>query len=145
MGCGWGRGFVHPSSAWVSVVLMGSLEKGKWYAVHQIDACGVWDYQDPWNFSASRLNLTMTGEFEDFTSEIVARHAEHLIPFVQQAAAAESLIHVFERDLFDRPLAVGRKLRDTLLQAHGDGDQGEMIRHHDQPLDCSAATVGRSL
>jgi hypothetical protein len=63
---------------------------------------------------------------------------------VQQAAAAESLIHVFERDLFDRPLAVGRKLRDTLLQAHGDGDQGEMIRHHDQPLDCSAATVGRS-
>jgi hypothetical protein len=38
-----------------------------------------------------------------------------LIPFVQQAAAAESLIHVFERDLFDRPLAVGRKLRDNLL------------------------------
>ena len=61
-----------------------------------------------------------------------------------QAIAAETLIHVFERGLFDGLLAVGRKLRDTLLQAHGDGDQGDVIRHHDQPLDCSAATVGRS-
>ena len=145
VGCGWGRGFVCPSSAWVSVVLMGSLEKGKWYAVHQIDACGVWDYQDPWNFSASRLNLTMTGEFEDFTSEIVAWLAEHLIPFVQQAVAAETLIHVFERGLFNGLLAVGGNVRDTLLQSHEGGDQGDVIIHHDQPLDCSATTVGRSL
>jgi hypothetical protein len=64
---------------------------------------------------------------------------------VPQAIAAETLIHVFERGLFDGLLAVGRKLRDTLRQAHGDDDQGDVIRHHDQPVDCSAATVGRSL
>ena len=41
--------------------------------------------------------MSMTGEFEDFKSEIVARLAEHLIPFVQQAAAAETLVQDFER------------------------------------------------
>ena len=40
---------------------------------------------------------SMTGEFQDFKSEIVARLAEHLIPFVQQAAAAETLVQDFER------------------------------------------------
>jgi hypothetical protein len=57
-----------------------------------------------------------------------------LIPFLQQAAAAETLIHVFERGLFDGLLAVGGKVRDTLLQAYGDGDQSDGIMHQDQPL-----------
>ena len=60
--------------------------------------------------------MSMTGEFEDFKSEIVARLAEHLIPFVQQAAAAETLIQDFERGLFDGPLAVGGIVMDPFLQ-----------------------------
>ena len=68
-------------------------------------------------FLGKKRIMRMTGEFEDFKSEIVARLAEHLIPFVQQAAAAETLIHDFERGLFDGLLAVGGKVMDTFLQA----------------------------
>jgi len=64
----------------------------------------------------------MTGEFQDFKSEIVARLAAHLIPFVQQAAAAETLIQDFERELFDGLLPVGGKMMDIFLPAKRKGD-----------------------
>ncbi|RLS82640.1 MAG: hypothetical protein DWI02_01810 [Planctomycetota bacterium] len=64
---------------------------------------------------------------------------------MHQAVAAETLIQDFERGLFDGPLAVGRKLRDTSLQVYGDGDEGAVSVYHDQPLDRNCATVGRSL
>ena len=105
----------------------------------------LWVYENPRYFSASKVASSLTGEFEDFKRAIVAGLAEHLIPFVPQAAAAETLIHVFERGLFDGLLAVGGNVRDTLLQSHEGGDQGDVLIHHDQPLDCSATTVGRSL
>jgi len=50
-------------------------------------------------FVGKEPKMSMTGEFQDFKSEIVARLAEHLIPFVQQAAAAETLVQDFERGL----------------------------------------------
>jgi len=49
-------------------------------------------YQNPWHFSARMPITSMTGQFVDFKSEIVAWLAEHLIPFVQLATAAETLI-----------------------------------------------------
>ena len=83
----------------------------------------------------------MTGQFEDFKSEIVARLPEHLILFVQQGTADEILIRDFERGLFHGLLAVGGKVRDTFLQAEGDVDQRGVIMHDDQLLDRSVATV----
>ena len=81
-----------------------------------LDAMMLWVYQNLWHLSGREPMISMTGEFEDFNSEIVARLAEHLIPFVQQAAA-ETLIHDFERGLFDGLLAVAGKVMDTFLQA----------------------------
>ena len=49
-------------------------------------------------------------QFEHIESEIVARIAEHLIPFKHHAATAETLIQDFERDPFDGLLAVGGKV-----------------------------------
>ena len=46
----------------------------------------------------------MTGQFQDFKSEIVARLAEHLIPFVQQAAVVETLVQGCENGLEAIPL-----------------------------------------
>jgi hypothetical protein len=63
---------------------------------------------------------------------------------VPQAVAAETLIQDFERGLFDGLLAVGRKLRDTLLQAYGDGDEGDVSMYHSQPFFRGCATVSRS-
>ena len=60
--------------------------------------------------------LSMTGEFQDFKSEIVARLAEHLIPFVQQAAAAETLVQDFERGLV-LPITSRRRESDGHLSA----------------------------
>ena len=64
---------------------------------NDLHAMMLWVYQNLWHFSARKCVLSMTGEFQDFKSEIVARLAEHLIPFVQQAAAAETLVQDFER------------------------------------------------
>ena len=44
-----------------------------------LDVMMLWVYENPWHFSANRPLMRMTGEFEDFKSEIVARLAEHLI------------------------------------------------------------------
>ncbi len=41
--------------------------------------------------------LSMTVQFQDFKSAIAARLAPHLIPSVQQAATAETLIQNFEK------------------------------------------------
>ena len=112
---------------------------------NSVSAMMLWVYENPRYFSASKVESSLTGQFEDCKREIVAWLAEHLIPFVPQAAAAETLIHVFERGLFNGLLAVGGNVRNTLLQSHEGGDQGDVIIHHDQPLDCSATTVGRSL
>jgi hypothetical protein len=57
----------------------------------------LWVYQNPWHFSASRPMLSMTVQFQDFKSAIAARLAPHLIPSVQQAATAETLIQNFEK------------------------------------------------
>ena len=112
---------------------------------NSVSAMMLWVYENPRYFSASKVESSLTGQFEDCKREIVAWLAEHLIPFVPQAAAAETLIHVFERGLFNGLLAVGGNVRDTLLQSQEGGDQGDVIIYHDQPLDCSATTVGRSL
>jgi hypothetical protein len=64
--------------------------------------------------------LRMTGEFQDFKSEIVARLAEHLIPFVQQAAAAETLVQDFERGLV-LPITSRRRESDGHLSASARG------------------------
>ena len=112
---------------------------------NSVSAMMLWVYENPRYFSASKVASSLTGQFEDCKRAIVAGLAEHLIPFVPQAAAAETLIHVFERGLFNGLLAVGGNVRDTLLQSQEGGDQGDVIIHHDQPLDCSATTVGRSL
>jgi hypothetical protein len=37
-------------------------------------------YHNPWHFSASKLIMSMTGQFVDFKSEIVAWLAEHFPP-----------------------------------------------------------------
>ncbi len=39
----------------------------------------------------------MTGQFEDFKSEIVAILAEHVIPFPPQAAVAGTPIQIFDK------------------------------------------------
>ena len=75
---------------------------------NSVSAIVLWVYENPCYFSASKVESSLTGEFEDCEGEIVAWLAEDLIPFVQQAAA-ETLIHVFERGLFDGLLAVGGK------------------------------------
>jgi hypothetical protein len=66
---------------------------------NDLHAMMLWVYQNPWHFPAKNsLLIFVTSEFQDFKSEIVARLAEHLIPFVQQAAAAaETLVQDFER------------------------------------------------
>ena len=74
--------------------------KDKWDAAHQIDAGMLWELQNPRNFSASRLDLTMTGQFKDIKCEVVARLARYLIRFAEQGSA-ETLVQDFERDLFD--------------------------------------------
>ena len=83
----------------------------------------------------------MTGQFEDFKSEIVARLPEHLILFVQQGAADEILIRDFERGLFHGLLAVGVKVMDIFLRTQGGVDQRDVMMHDDQLLDRSVATV----
>ncbi len=51
--------------------------------------------------------LSMTVQFQDFKSAIAARLAPHLIPSVQQAATAETLIQDFEKRFICR--TVGRR------------------------------------
>ena len=84
-----------------------------------LHAMMLWVYQNLWHFSARKSVLSMTGEFQDFKSEIVARLAEHLIPFVQQAAA-ETLVQDFERGLV-LPITSRRRESDGHLSASARG------------------------
>ena len=52
----------------------------------------LWVSQNPWHFTARAPLLSMTGQFVEFKTEIVARLADRLIPFVPQAGAAETRI-----------------------------------------------------
>ena len=81
-----------------------------------LDAMMLWVYQNLWHLSGREPMISMTGEFKDFNSEIVARLAEHLIPFVQQAAAAETLVQDFERGLV-LPITSRRRESDGHLSA----------------------------
>ena len=57
----------------------------------------LWVYQNPCHFSARGLVMSMTLQFQECKTEIVARHAKDLISSVPQAAAAETLIQDFEK------------------------------------------------
>jgi hypothetical protein len=88
----------------------------------------------------------MTVPFDMSKIEIVARLAEHLIPFAQHAASAGILIQDFERGLFGGLLAVGGKVMDAFLDAQGTGDQGNIVTPHvDQTVYRSEEPVCRPL
>jgi hypothetical protein len=90
--------------------------------------------------------MSMTVPFDMSKIEIVARLAEHLIPFAQHAASAGILIQDFERGLFGGLLAVGGKVMDAFLDAQGTGDQGNIVTPHvDQTVYRSEEPVCRPL
>jgi hypothetical protein len=67
----------------------------------------LWGYQNLWHFSVTHTSLSMTVQFEDFKSEIVARLVGDLISFVRLARVIGTLITDFERGLFDGQLGAG--------------------------------------